>query len=239
MMADKQTRIEHALGAGGDSLPEGLDHPLARWLFLEAVQRCVPEAMRALASIAEDVPERYPYHGDEGFQKWCETWGFVALRNEIDRRDWLQTAARRTAASMRQIPNRPDAYGWVLVSGYRPVAFPELRVTWDRTEEPEASFRARIEQYIAQVKATPGQKPAKRKRVDPGNSLDRDFEWTALRQVGNRSYDAIAKQFSDARADSLEPDAVQKAVESTADLLGLKLRAAPRGRPRVNRKQNP
>ncbi|MCC7242409.1 MAG: hypothetical protein IT180_10840 [Acidobacteria bacterium] len=212
-------RTEHRIaGFGGDAVPRSDVVPRARWLFLEAVRRTVPEAMQALGEIAPQVPETGP---SSVLDAWCERWGFIAPERPSGP-DWLKTVARRTAHYLRtRHPDEPAA--WVFATSYRPPEFPALHVTWNPIEEPEQMFRARVESYIATVRATPGLARAPVKRVGPGETLDRDFEWTALYQVGRLTYLAIAE-----RAGLDDPDPVRMAVASTAAVLGLRLRGRKR-----------
>ena len=85
-------RSSQRLGIGGEMVPPGANFQ-AQWLFLEAVRRCVPEALWALAKIAPSLPDDY-FNRDNRDQEqplrsWCEDWGFTT--------DWLLAVARHTA----------------------------------------------------------------------------------------------------------------------------------------------
>jgi hypothetical protein len=226
-------RTEHRLGIGGDALPDRGGVPKARWLFLEAVRHSVPEAMQALAVVAPMLPDgprhTWAHHEAEApLREWCLRWGFTAAPGSGP--DWLLTVARRTAEYLRtKEPAWPDA--WVFMWSYRAPAFPEFRSTWNPIEETEAQFRARVDAYIERVRATPGQRPAPRKRAEIGYTVARDFEWTALYQVARLEHEQIAERYRVHES----VGSVKRAIEQTAHVIGLALRppARKRGRPRT------
>ena len=191
----------------------------AQWLFLEAVRRCVPEALWALAKIAPSLPDDY-FNRDNRDQEqplrsWCEDWGFTT--------DWLLAVARHTATLMR---NKPDSGGeleWVFQPSYgklktETVAPPH----WNPAQETEARFRERVGTYIATVKAV-----AKEQNwtAAPEKRTFEHFDWLARYQVSGWTQARIVEQYQDADG---RPDvpAVSRALADTATLIGLRLRQA-------------
>jgi hypothetical protein len=179
-------------------------NPYARSFYLHAVARCVPEAIHRL----RDVP-----HDDEpALRAWGQRWGFTD--------DWALRSARSMVAVWREHPEANDFI--VSASNWEPVFPPGP--SWDPLIEREASFRARVDAYIASIKRAPGIRPTPEKRTAE------HFEWLALHHAGGWKYARIAERYDDG---DYQPaiDAISHAVTGTAELIGLTLRAT-RGRTR-------
>jgi hypothetical protein len=178
-------------------------NPFARWLFLDAVERCVPAAVQTLARVTDDA----------GLETWAAQWGFSD--------DWALRAARLHVALWR---DEPVTVGhWMPVSmtvQWEPV-FP-AGPSWNPTTETEAAFRARVDAYIATCRAAAGL------TTTPEKDTVTPFEWLALHHVGRRRYDQLAHQYGN---DKGYPDvpAISRAITDTAALIGLTLRPG-RGR---------
>ncbi len=201
-------RPEVPLGFGGDYVSDSTEadeNAVAINLFLDAVTRLVPECLSDLASIAADVPERYGGQGDAILNEWARRWGFASRK--------LVRVARLTAGAIRDC--RHDE--WVKSGSYWCPDFPRfVNPSWNPIEESEASFRARVEEYVRQVKATPGIVAAPTKR-----NLEH-FEWLALHQVAGWKFTRIAEHYQDEKG--LEVSTVSRAVKETAAIIGLTLR---------------
>jgi len=217
-------RPEYRLGVGGDYLPADADDAnfKAIRLFLEAVDRLVPECWKALATIAADVPDRLPsqfvrdVNPDAPLREWARTWGFTSPK--------LVRLARGTAGRIRRLPRLRAA--WAITGSYWPPDFPPfVNPLWDPIEESERSFRARVEDYVREIKATPGIVPAPKKR-----SGERPFDWLALHQVGGWTLERIATKYQDRNGHPTE-SGISRAVSEAAALVGLTLRSG-QGRPR-------
>jgi hypothetical protein len=220
---------------GGEMVPAG-PNAAARWRFLEAVRRNVPEAMFELKKIAHllpDGPARSPAKHDQEapLRVWALQWGFTAPERPSGP-DWLLTVARQTAEWLRSKddPAWPDA--WVFTASYRQPRFQDHPLPpWNPEAETEASFRRRIDKHVETQKdigLKAGWSVAPEKR-----NLDH-FVWLALFQVGRLEYRAIADRCS--TADGLDESRVEKGVKEAAKLVGLSLRTAgTHGRPRKSR----
>ena len=181
----------------------------AQSMFLQAVERCVPEAIAALRTAS---------HSEAGLRKWAEHWGLSY--------PW----ALRSARLWVQYPDVPGMFGSVPRALWEPGV---LRApSWDPIKETEAEFRSRVDAYIAACHRTVGIKPPAEKS-DPTH-----FEWLALHHVGRWTLPRIVERcrnessaaFAKATLVSA-PDVsvVSRAITETAALVGISLRPG-RGR---------
>jgi hypothetical protein len=198
----------HRAGFGsGGNLAAGGGSVYAQSMFLQAVERSVPEAIAALRTAS---------HSDAGLRKWAEHWGLSY--------PW----ALRSARLWVQYPDVPGMFGSVSRALWEPGV---LRApSWDPTRETEAEFRSRVDAYIAACNRTVGIKPT----ADKSNPIH--FEWLALHHVGRWTLQRIVERYRNespafAKAPMGKPDlsAVTSAIMETAALVGLKVRPA-RGR---------
>lgn len=200
------------LGAG--AVVANGPNPTARILFLNAVARCVPEALTTLASLPA---------ADDAVLPWAEHWGFTDT--------WMLRHARN---HVRLWADLPDTVGrWLsypTIVSWQPI-FPAPPSAWSPMSESESAYRARIEAYIATVKATPGATPTPERR-----KLDEHFEWLALHHVGRLTYEQIADRYYQ-NDDSPKEKAIGHAITDTAALVGLTLRFA-RGRKSSQRRRS-
>ncbi len=218
-------RLTTRLRVGGGELVAPGPNARAQWLYLEAVQRCVPEAMRALAVIAPNLPDSGALGTrarEASLREWCNQWGFTAVRHGGDRGDWLLTVARRTAEHLRtQTPNWPEA--WVHVVAYRELETVEIvPPRWRPDDETEEDYRKRVDSYIIQIGVSAereGWSKAPEKR-----NLEH-LEWLARYQVAGWTEAKIAEHYQDENG-SPEVPAVSRALTDTARLIGLTLRPA-------------
>ena len=217
-------RTETRLGFGGEMVPEGPNRTALEYL-LDAIRRVVPEAIEALASLADDPSVRLehdPYrrapgvYRDQPFRDWATQWGFT--------NPWLRQAARRHATSWRMYPQYRGRY-MIRIGSYFVPAFPTFaNPDWNPFEETEAAYRVRVDRYIEVVKQTPGTAPVPTKRTL------HHFEWLALAQVGGLSPSEIAERYQTDKG--MDESAIRKRVAETADLCEIKLtRKLPPGRP--------
>jgi hypothetical protein len=207
------------LGIGGDSLPDSLRegaNPKAQWMFLQAVQRRIPECRESLREVA---PRILAGDGDT-LTTWAARWGFAA--------PWLLRVAQRTSRLIVRSPHLQET--WSFWTSFVEPEIPELRITWNPCEQTEAAFRETVEDYIRAVRNLPGVLPAPAKNTDPR----RDFEWLALYQVGGRTYGQIAESDESSHGDD---STVRKAVQAAAALALIPLRADGRARPRQSGKK--
>jgi hypothetical protein len=166
----------------------------AQSMFLQAVERCVPEAIAAL---------RASSHNEAGLRKWAEHWGLSY--------PW----ALRSARLWVQYPDDPGMFGSVSRALWEPVFL--HGPTWDPIKETEAEFRARVDVYIAACQRTVGVKPA----ADKSNPVH--FEWLALHHVGRWTLPRIVERYRH-ESTIPDPSAVSQAIAETAALVGLELR---------------
>lgn len=203
---------------------------LAQWLFLDAVRRCVPEALSELAAIAPSLPDdsfnRGTWDQEAPLRAWCERFGFTTAPEWKGDRDWLLTVARGTAVVMRYTPLRaPAEFEWLFEPSYRKLKTETVAsLRWNLAEETEALFRGRVETYIGQVKAAAGERgwteaPEKRK-------LEQHMEWLALYQVGGRTEAEIATLTNADGENPPDVSTISRAITETARLIGLRLRPA-------------
>ncbi len=172
--------------------------------YLEAVGRCVPEALRELEAI--------DLHDEAALMAWAERRGFTD--------PWALKAARQHA---RLYPDCPGATGWlgaVMPWQWEPV-FPPGPSWNPLSGETEAAFRRRVKAYIKALKATPciARTPEK-------DSLQ-PFERLALYQVGNVQLGELAENRNG--DDALSLSAISESLRDTARLVGLTLRRGRRG----------
>jgi hypothetical protein len=187
------------LGSGGDYVASGAN-VYAQSMFLQAVERCVPDAIAALRNAG---------YGDEaGLRRWAEDWGLAYA--------W----ALRSARLWVQYPDVPGMFGSVSGALWEPVFL--HGPSWDPIKETEAEFRSRVDAYIAACYRTVGIKPT----TEKSNPLH--FEWLALHHVGRWSVQRIVERYQD-ESGSPDTSAVSRAITETAVLVGLKRRPG-RGR---------
>jgi hypothetical protein len=203
----------------GDYVPAGAANGFARVAYLQAVSRCVPEAMAPLRTIEQD--------DETQLIAWAEQWGFTD--------EWALSSVRRHLPFWHAEPDNlgrwviftvvswEPSYGQdiLLPNGVNATLFPFL--TWNPIAETEASFRARVDEYIEAMKASPGMEQTP-KKVD----VDRHFEWLALHHVARCSYNAIAERYQTADLSS-DISTISRAITTCAALIGLTLRPS-RGR---------
>jgi hypothetical protein len=188
----------------GDFTSAKAANPHARWLFLMAVERCVPEALAALARV---------YGTDTAaLDAWAQRWGFTD--------DWARRIASLHVTLWRENPTL--AGRWQIVSAavaWEPIP---AAVSWNPVAETEAAFRERVNTYIAACKRN-GLMPT------PTKEDVRHFEWLALHHVaGDYPYQRIVERYQDADG-SPDVSAVSRAMKQTAALVGITLRPT-RGR---------
>jgi hypothetical protein len=200
-----------------------------RWLFLEAVRKCVPEAWDSLATIAHELPALHPrtassFDEEVTLRAWCVRWGFTGYGRGGD---WLLRVARATADDIRT-RKQSDPIAWAPVVG---ASFTPPRIDTippPRFELPEET----LEQYLLRAKAYGERVIAAAKSqgwADVPEKLSlHHFEWLARHQVAGWTQSRLVEHYQDA---SGKPDvpAVSLAITETARLIGVKLRPA-RGR---------
>jgi hypothetical protein len=165
-------------------------------LFLDAVARCVPDAMRALAQSADDE-----------LDAWAARWGFLD--------PWALRAAQHHVTFWRAEPQYAGRWMTALAEQWHPV-FP-VGPSWNPITETEAAFRARVDAYIAACLAMPGLTRT------PEKEAVTSFEWLALHHVGQWRYERLARRYGNSKG---YPDipAISRAITDTAALIGLTLR---------------
>ena len=188
-----------SLGSGGGQIG-GAANVYAQSMFLQAVERCVPEAIAALGAASQD--------NEAGLRRWSEYWGLAY--------PW----ALRSARLWVQYPDVPGMFGSVSRALWEPGAL--HAPSWDPIKETEAEFRSRVDAYIAACHRTVGTRPA------PDKSNPVHFEWLALHHVGRWSLPRIVERYR-REAGSPDITAVSRAITETAALVGLTVRSA-RGR---------
>lgn len=225
-----------AVRLGGEFVPTA-GNLKARWLFLEAVHACVPEAMDELAQIAPDLPDgdrltSTNYDPEAPLRAWANKWGFTAPQWPSGP-DWLLTVARRTAAFIRTDPSFRTQ--WVFVASYRnPAGSSQVGLApWQPIEETESEFRDRVDRH---VQATRARASAAGLVTATESRVSAQFTRLALFQVKGLSYRQIAdiETQQETSGSSVDVGTIRKGVHETAALIALTLRPARRGRPRRN-----
>lgn len=194
-------RDTHSVGLGsGGGLISGAASVYAQSMFLQAVERCVPEAIAALRAASQD--------NEAGLRRWAERWGM-----------WYPWALR-SARLWVQYPDVPGMFGTVSRALWEPGTL--HGPSWDPIKETEAEFRSRVDAYIAACHRTVGIKPA------PDKSNPVHFEWLALHHVARWNLPRIVERYR-SEFDCPDIAVVSRAITETAALVGLTLRSA-RGR---------
>jgi hypothetical protein len=201
MLAMRTVHDTHRAGfhPGGDYVSSGAN-VYAQSMFLQAVERCVPEAIAALRAASHD--------NEAGLRRWAEHWGLSY--------PW----ALRSARLWVQYPDVPGMFGSVSRALWEPGAL--HAPSWDPIKESEAEFRSRVDAYIAACHRTVGMKPA------PDKSNPVHFEWLALHHVGRWSLPRIVERYR-SESGSPDISVVGRAITETGSLVGLALRSG-RGR---------
>jgi hypothetical protein len=178
-------------------------NPYGRWLFLDAVARCVPDATRTLALVTDDA----------ALHAWAAQWGFSD--------DWARRSAGLHVAFWR---DHPAYVGRWMIGSFTPTWEPVFPAgpSFNPTTETEAAFRSRVDAYVATCLAAPGL------TTTPEKETVTHFEWLALHHVGKRKYEYLAARYGDRNG---YPDipAISRAIHDTAAMIGLTLRPG-RGR---------
>jgi hypothetical protein len=188
--------------------------------YLQAVSRCVPEALSALLTLKV---------GDDAqIAAWAERWGFTD--------EWALSTVRAHLPLWQEAPETLGQALIVSVASWEPTYDEDIRLpngvavsfvrylTWNPIAESERAFRARVETYIEAMKAAPGMESTPEKKIDD----DRHFEWLAQHHVARCSYSAIAERYQTADS-SLDISTISRAITTCAALIGLTLRSS-RGR---------
>lgn len=203
-MGTVRQTIKDSHGAGfvsGGAYVAGGGNVYAQSMFLQAVERCVPEAIAALGAAS---------HNEAGLRKWAEHWGLSY--------PW----ALRSARLWVQYPDVPGMFGSVSRALWEPGVL--HGPSWDPIKETEAEFRSRVDAYIAACRRAVGVKPAS----DKSNPLH--FEWLALHHVGRWTLQRIVER-SRNESTAPDASDVSRAIAETAALVGLTLRRGRQAKP--------
>jgi hypothetical protein len=197
----KATGSERAGFNSGGDFAGGRTSVYAQSMFLQAVERCVPEAIVALRSASLS---------EAGLRQWAEHWGLSY--------PW----ALRSARLWVQYPDVPGMFGSVPRALWEPGV---LRApSWDPIKESEAEFRSRVDAYIAACHRTVGIKPT----ADKSNPIH--FEWLALHHVGRWTLPRIVEHDRNESATPAIA-VVNQAITETAALVGITLRRGRKAKP--------
>jgi hypothetical protein len=186
-------------------------NPVARVLFLQAVARCVPQAVSALATLEGDDPE--------ALRAWAIRWGFTDDRN---RNDWMLRHARNHVQLWR---DHPDLVGrwWMFPMMMRWEPIVPAAPSWHYLNgESKTAYLKRQRAYLDTLERMPGIGPM------PEKETMVSFEWLALHHVGRWRYEQIAREYGNSKGYPDVP-AISRAITDTASLIGLTLRPT-RGR---------
>lgn len=210
---ERDTKRDRRIRLGsGDFVPAGANSH-AQWLFLQAVERCVPEALEALGELVKELESTAPYPYSDSLLEWASRWGF--------RDGWTLRQARRTIEFWRDHPTFIGHWGAFAAAYFEP-DFPRAP-SWEPTVETEAEYLVRHRAYLDGIRSTPGITETPEKR-----SGEQHFEWLALHLSAGWTLERIATRYQDQDGNPNVP-AVSKAISETAGLAGLTLRPA-RGR---------
>jgi hypothetical protein len=246
----RRKRSAHLISRGGDYVPPNANI-VARRIFIDAVTRLVPEAIRELEALTRTLPDFDAGHGwiasvafPQDLLDWCLRRGFTATRwmqADIDRSgtvrdipsgpDWLLELVGHTVQVLRD-PSNTDKASDILSRSisvsYAPVHAPTLaNPFWNPDVETEQAFRHRVDAYILEVKQSTN--AAGRRVARQAKEPIRDFEWLALYQVGRS--DAVEIQARTSRP-RISTDAILNSIAVAAEEASVHLRRGKRGRPR-------
>lgn len=221
--------------------------PAAQWMFLDAVQRLIPDVLVELTLLAEEAPD------ETRLRAWARTRGFS------DR--WLVRHARLTVELWREQPDTRWKFWRFPTSAWLPETVVFASPEWDARAETEEDYQKRVDRYKQQVASaeygrgaelTPkkrtraetkedyqkrvedyrkevaaaedgrGGKLTPTKKSQPDEQVERHFEWLALYVVGGWSLAEICKKHK--AAFGLAPQAVRLGVHAAAALAGVTLK---------------
>jgi hypothetical protein len=210
------------LGVGA-TVPDGANF-FAQRRFFEAIARVVPKALAELAVIAAQPPGQrnasmlgwLDIPTEEALQQWADRWGIPQPAG------WWMRQVRAHVTHWREFPKVAGRWQG-FTKAYREPEWPTL--AWNANEECERDFRSRVDTYIKRVKSLPGIRPT------PETFKESDFDALVLEHVAQ---EPIPKILELLRRHDGDESTVRKRNQDLADVLGLKLRRRPRGRP--NRK---
>jgi len=183
--------------------------PRAQEIFLHTVARCVPEAMRALETVAP---------GDDArLRIWASAYGFTD--------HWALRTAEAHVTFWRDAPEFRGR--WAFVSGATWVPVLPTLAPRDHLKESQAEFKVRLRAFEQQMRTPPGLRRAPTPEA-------RHFEWLALHHVGRWTYDRIAERYQTRRSIPDRPE-ISDAMKAIAVLVGVTLRPG-RGRKLATRR---
>lgn len=202
---------------GAETVEEGPNRK-GQQLFLEAIERVVPEALTELIAIA--LMPATPA-APRAYMAWAQRRGFwrdVWLRHE----GLVLIRARR-----RRMLGLVKAEEFKVIGEAVSEIAPPIAFAWTQGRESKAAFLARVQAAVDQVAPGPGQQLA------PTKAGIHHFEMLALEHVGGFGAADIA-----ARYGRMNPRNVRQANDETAKMIGLTLRPRVRTgrRPSKSRK---
>lgn len=204
---------------GGALMPER--NIFARRCFFLAVSLRVPKAIAELSELSKQPaleyfigPGCFDQDTELALQAWANRWGLPYGDS------WWMEPVRRAVRHWRERLAEPGCWPDDFFGGYRAVEWPSIY--WPATEESADDFRARVEQYIADIKATPGVRPT------PLTFTVSDFEALAIEQLTQKPLDHIPSV--------RDASNTRKRNRQLAELMGLPLRRRRPGRPTKNRR---
>jgi len=197
----------------------------ARRYVLRAVAEYVPQALDQLVTISRTPRLAWSDAGvfdpatEDALRAWATRWGIPYAD------PWWMSDIRLQVKHWHAFPKEAGRWSGV-VGSYRAIDWPTLP-PWRATEETEAAFRVRVEDYIRRVKTLPGVEPV------PVTFSERDFAAFVLEHVAQLPTDQVLVQLDTGDADPGDASAVRKRNRQVAALVGLRLRRRPQGRPRA------
>ena len=166
--------------------------PAAQWMFLQAVERLVPDVLVELGRLAEVSPD------EKRLREWAWT------RRFSDK--WLLRFARLTVELWRERPDTRGKFWRLPTSCWLPETAALACPVWDERTETEEAFDRRLADYKLAVRSAArarGDELNLPKRTRADEPIERHFEWLALYVVGNVSLDRIAERYPPADTDRL------------------------------------
>ena len=207
--------------------------------FFSAMQRRLPEALAALASIAarpgtvQIQSGRLDDDTERELNRWASKWGVPSSEDEPHGR-WCLKQLRTHVLMWRKHPGL--AGRWLAFDDVGSRQRWELRwvgdqfdvgpptIGWVPEDETEESFRRRVEEYIDRMKGLPGTVPTPTVQF-----CERAFDAFVLEHCAELTMTAVLERLSD--ADGGDATNTRKRNTRLADLLGIRIRRRPRGKP--------
>ena len=213
----------------GEYEPPGHQNYTGRNAFLRALRFFAPGVLNELVALStiESAADRY-----QQVDAYLTARRLTAPGRRGRRDDWLRAALHQTGDRWRRHPVALEYRDLAPLSAAYFMSAETLE--WDPVTEREVDFRARVDAYVTRrhVEASAGGLVPSTQSVE----WARDAEWLVRYHVLEQTYSSIADSYVGPEA--VGEDVVRKAVAALAKSIGLPLRPARRGRPKI-RKQIP